>query len=442
VAWIDAISWLTAAWLLICGGRAILDLSRGEKHSVLFLILIHLLFCGAPLLLDVTIGRPTYGFFTGFYRASLDPTSAYIYCAYVASVPIVLYIVGRTKRPRSQGTLTAARRLQALDAPTHRLNLVFWLALVAPLLAAVASPQRDYYRTYGTMATESLGDFEQYHAFVATLCLIGIVGGIGVLLTAQSLSKRLFLTLSPWFFSACWLFGKRIIVALLLLGLVYVWWYRGSLKGQRFIVALCIGAVVIAIGSYNYQRIIRQTTAKEFDAYYSGLRIDFCRDAGIRQVIYAELGGDTDRILDYRGQSLLFYAVIYVPRALWSAKPWPYAVYQTSRALELSVVTPIGWAVTTSWLDEAIANCGWFGLLVGPLCLAFLCRIGDRTADSFTRYVTVCIGTLLMAVQLAAFVPLVIIWLALCAWQYHLGRWGLRSKRFQAVPRLASQVCG
>jgi hypothetical protein len=214
------------------------------------------------------------------------------------------------------------------------------------------------------------------------------------------------------------------------------------LKGRRFIVALCVGAVVIAVGSYSYQRVIRQTTAKEFDAYYSGLRIDFGRDAGIRQVIYAELGGEADKILDYRGQSLLFYTVMYVPRSLWSAKPWPYAVYQTSRALELRGATPIGWAVTTSWLDEAIANFGWFGLLVGPLCLAFLCRIGDRTEDSFTRYVTVCIGTLLVAVQLAAFVPLVIIWAALCVWQYHLSRWGLGRKRFQATFRRPSEVGG
>jgi hypothetical protein len=437
MAWVNAISWLTAAWLLLCSGRAVLDLSRGKRHSVLFLVLVHLLFCGAPLLWDVTIGRPGYGIFSGFYIASQDPATVSIYCVYVAAVPVVLYLFGRASlRPSWSPNVAAAYTPQVSNGPRKRLNLLLWIAIVAPVIAAAASPRRDFYLSYGAMATEELGDLEQYHSFVGALCLVAIVSGVGVLLTARSLSKRLFITLGPWLISACWLFGKRTIVAVLVLGLVYVWWYRGLLMGRRFVLALGLGAMFVAAGSYGYQRVIRQMSAREFETYYSNARVDFGRDGGIQQAIHAELGSESDQILEYRGQSLLFYLVMYVPRAAWPEKPWPYAVYQTARALNLPVTTTLNWGVTTSWLDEAIANCGWFGLLVGPLSLALFCRVGDRTGDPFTRYVTVCIGTLLMAVQLAAFSSLAIVWVMSCVWQYGPSSWGLRRGRFEAtLPR-------
>lgn len=425
--WVDAISWLTVAWLSLCGVRAILDLSRGKRHSVLFLALVHLLFCGVPLLLNVTVGRPSYGVFSGYYTASKDPATVLIYCLYVSIVPVVLYLFGRTdhrqSRPGQSGRLPTP---QVHRGRTRCLNFLLWIALAAPVIAAAASPQRAFYLSYGSVATESLGELEQYHAFVATLCLMAIVSGVGVLLTATVFSKRMVVTLVFLLVSACWLFGKRSIVALLVLGLVYGWWSRGLLSGRRFILALTAGAMCVAAGSYGYQHVIRHMNAKEFDSYYTNLRVDFGRDASIQQAIYAELGGDSDKILEYRGQSVLFYAVMYLPRTVWPGKPWPYAIYQTARALNLSVATSIGWGVTTSWLDETIANCGWYGLLIGPLSLAIFCRIGDGTDDAFAKYVTVCVGTLLMAVQLAAFIPLAIAWIVLCVWQYNLSHWGLK----------------
>ncbi|MQA31283.1 MAG: hypothetical protein GEU82_15850 [Luteitalea sp.] len=392
---------------------------------MLFLVLVHTLFCGVPLLLDVLVGRPSYGFFAGFYAASQDPATVLIYCAYVATVPVILYRFGRIS-PRRFWSIRAAQKEKAREtgAKGHRLNLFLWLALAAPVVAAAASPRPEFYLSYGSVATAA-AEFEQYHAFVAALCLAAIVSGVGILLKTKVLSIGTVATVMPMLIVACWLFGKRSSVALLVLGLLYAGWCRGLLGGRRFVGALCVAASVIAVGSYGYQRVIRQMSAADFDAYYTGVRIDFGRDVGIRQAIYAELGNDSDRILDYRGQTLLFYAVMLVPRTVWPNKPWPYAVYQTARALNLPASSSLGWGVTTSWLDEAIANCGWFGLLIGPLSLAVLCRIGDRTGDAFTRYVTVCIGTLLMAVQLAAFAPLALVWALLCLWHYVLSRWHL-----------------
>jgi hypothetical protein len=73
--------------------------------------------------------------------------------------------------------------------------------------------------------------------------------------------------------------------------------------------------------------------------------------------------------------------------------------------------SPLGWGITTSWLEEAIANFSWAGLLIGPLMLALLCRIGDGSNDSLTRLLTILVACLFLAVEFSAFATLVGIWL-------------------------------
>jgi hypothetical protein len=102
---------------------------------------------------------------------------------------------------------------------------------------------------------------------------------------------------------------------------------------------------------------------------------------------------------------------MYVPRALWPEKPYPYAVYFTS-ALFLIPPQSLGWGMTTSWLEEAIANFSWFGFLLGPLVPALICRIGDSRQNVIAGSLTILVSSLFLAVQLAAFAPLFILWIA------------------------------
>src|SRR6185436_5545090 len=142
-------------------------------------------------------------------------------------------------------------------------------------------------------------------------------------------------------------------------GVLYVMWSRSALGARRFGYAVIASGLCIGVASFAYQRTLREMTPKEFDLYYTGVRVDFGRDQGIMQAIRAELDGPENRILEFRGESLLFNLAMFVPRTAWPNKPWPYAVYDTAHALGLTRVSSIGWGVTTSWLGESIANFGW-----------------------------------------------------------------------------------
>ena len=71
----------------------------------------------------------------------------------------------------------------------------------------------------------------------------------------------------------------------------------------------------------------------------------------------------------------------------------------------------IGWGITTSWLDECIANLGWPGVLIGPLVLGLMCRFGHRARDPQSDAATVIVTVLFLTVQAGAFLPVILVWL-------------------------------
>jgi hypothetical protein len=125
--------------------------------------------------------------------------------------------------------------------------------------------------------------------------------------------------------------------------------------------------------------------------------------------IFAELHPSTMSILEFRGQSLIFYATAYIPRAMWPGKPLTYACYFTSAMLGSSP-QDWGWGMTTSIFDEALANGSWLGLLAASLVIGVLCRIGDSCSNVLVFLLTAIVASLLLTVELVAFAPLVLLW--------------------------------
>jgi hypothetical protein len=174
---------------------------------------------------------------------------------------------------------------------------------------------------------------------------------------------------------------------------------------------------LVILGSYIawYQKEFRPLAVENSYSVYENSRIDYGRDHDLKAAIFCELSNGESHILEYRGQSFLFYLTMYVPRDLWPGKPWPYQVYLTAHALQ----TPIGdrgWGITSSFLDESVSNVGWAGLLIGPMVFALLCRICDSSPDLVIKVLGLLVPCLLMAVEGVGLVPLVFVWLIYMAW--------------------------
>lgn len=420
--WLDVemLNALTLAWLTGWAGLAGWKLAHGSRDTVFFAMLVFWAFFGCPLGLDAFVGAPNFDHYPGFSITSGDPTTNRIYCALVAAVPPMWWYTARTRR-----------RVGASDFEVSTLNPriaravrpLLYLLLVLPLPAAVFSPRPELYLTYGLRGVHEFlaNDVTEYHHVMSLLALLAILSSLTLVLLRERVTPGFLLSLMPWLVLACWIHGKRSVVAITLTLSVYAAWHRGHLRGARLLIVAVLAVSLLASFSAFYQGSVRDVMAQGSDAIYEDFRVDYGRDAVTKLAIFAELNPSKVQILEYRGQSILFNLLPYIPRAWWRAKPYPYAIYATS-AVFFEAPRDLGWCVTTSCFDEAIANVGWLGLLLGPLWITLICRLGDSFDNALVRVQTLMITLLFLTVNFSVIAPIFYAWVATMAWIWNAGR--------------------
>ena len=400
---------LGTLWLAVVITRAVRALARGDRRSVLFVVLVFSFFFGLPQVLDLLVGSPMFTYQRGFVVSQYDRTTNLVYLGYVAVTPVIMLAAGGPSRIDD--------RVIPMVPLRGLVRLVAWVAMLALPFVVLLSPEPEQYARYAAFVGQNAGVNPQYHVVVSLAALLAGIASV-VVLTAPNSPPILRVATLPFLGMAIWVQGKRSIVALSLLLVIYLLWTRGYLRGRRFVAALAAAVLALGVFSYSYQSAVRDVgeerpgrqAALSASPAYVGFRIDYGRDAVTKQAIYAELHPDEIQILEYRGQSILFDLTFFVPRSMWPGKPYPYATYVTAAMFGFEP-RDLGWGVTTSWLEEAIANLGWLGLLLGPLLPALICRLGDRQHSPFSGLLTVIVASLFLVLNLIAFMPIFLIWI-------------------------------
>jgi hypothetical protein len=397
---------LTGAWLLGWAVLSFIEISRDRRQATPYLVLVHVLLTGLPIVLDLLAASPEYRAEPGFYIANQDVGTVLVYCSYVSLCPVLWWAM-RGRRRQSRGHLSG----QSFSSEGLLLGPwrpLFWLMVVSPLVALATAPVPGAYLRYAYVTLNNVpSNVSDHHQIVAMATVLSSLGAGLLLASRPRLRMRDIVAMSPWLIISFWLNGKRTIVFTTLALLCLVVWNRHVL-GRGMLVAASaalLGALVLF--TLAYQTGLRGIAAREA---YESIRIDFARDNAIKMAIYAELHPERMSILQKRGQSLLFNIVLFVPREMWPAKPLPYAQYFTSAMLGTEP-RMWGWGMTTSWLGEALSNAGWLGLLLGPLTLGLMARLADARGSPLFSALTVLVTALLMAVQVVAFLPLFVCWL-------------------------------
>ena len=394
--------WLTCALII-----SLRRIAAGDRSTILVVFLVFYAFFALPLFYDLVLGSPSYLDEPGFVYAERDVAVGVIYCLFIALVPIVWSGFLRTDKTRHFRSEEALRKLRRL-----RLPLVF--VLFIPIVLIWWAPDPALYLTYAVAVTENLGktltDISQFHSYVMASSFVAAIAGAGLVAGAKR-PWRCLMLVTPFVAAAVWLNGKRAVLAVAVVMMMTGLWLSGRLRGRKILIAAAASVLLIACFSYWYQLSVRDIgpSIGANSGIYENFRVDYSRDSRVKMAIFAELHPSTMSILEFRGQSFLFYVTAYIPRSIWPGKPLTYACYFTS-AMVGSSAQDWGWGMTTSIFDEAIANGSWFGLLAATLIIGFLCRIGDSCSDVLVFLLTAIVASLLLTVELVAFAPLFLIW--------------------------------
>lgn len=418
----------TVAYLAIIAALTINKLSKGYTETILIILLVHILLSGVPIALDLIQGYPETDF-PFIERALRDQRTSIIYNFYISLTATVWHLSTRKKRIIKDKSRVSKNKNRISQPFLSKGNLavlrvliinafLFYLA-VLPLLLLIMAPNPEIFMTYGATAKGLFSDSQrEFYDLLKRICLISILACFTFAAGAKSknLTRRIVLVL-PFLILSAWLIGKRNPVAIILFLFGSLIIHRRVLLHWKFLIGILLSVIIFSSFSNFYQSSVRgiNTDTKSAEELYTDFRLNFGRDHTIKSAIYAEL--ENMPILEYRGQSILFNLTFYVPRNMWPEKPFPYTRYFTSTVVYQNrlPLNSITWGLTTSWLDEAIANFSWLGLLLGPMLPLSICYLGDRfsSKNSILYTLTILTSAFLLVVSFVEFVLIFIIWMLL-----------------------------
>ena len=183
---------------------------------------------------------------------------------------------------------------------------------------------------------------------------------------------------------------------------------------KRFIKYAVIGISLFSIFYiiYSQDKMKRVYTTSDSEmSFYADFRLNFGRDDVVKFVIKEEFI-DKKPILEYRGQSILYDFVMFVPRSLFPNKPYPHYRYLSAAIYDTNIFDiPSG--ITPSIFEMGIANFSYLGIILTPLIMLGICKLADTRKSIIQQSIYLVIIVNLLTQSLDAAIGFVFILIAM-----------------------------
>ena len=402
-------------WILIISTTLIaiksykLLLSRKNSSISNFVILILYVFCVVPIILNYIIGIPKYEV-TYWYKPFISPMKNenvnIIYDLYIFITILFLYLFLATKKPKddlkNENTLTSLYN-------NNKIISIFLILL--PILLIIITGSFKNYLTFNVATSRGFEDIKALKMMTPCL-LISVITYFSITFKGKMNIKKVIMSFI-YFFVIVWISGKRFMIANILILIVF---YITNLDleektRKKFLKYMPILFIMLISFSAFYLIKVRPMKDTSTSGVYEMLRVDFGRDDVIKYVINEELINE-NRILDYRGETIIGLIGSFIPRKLWTNKPYPHYMYLTSSILGINKLDlPAG--TTPCFLEMTICNFGIMGMPIGVLSLLLLCFFADRIKDIDKKGISLIILSVLLTQSMDVYLVLILFYFAM-----------------------------
>lgn len=383
--------------------RRIIYASRASVGEYVFLVLW--VFCCLPIFFDYLIGRPTYTtvyWYQVFIISNADDAVSCIYDSIILVACILLYMYSKHA---SRNSARPSKKWGGLIFDNKPLLI---LLVVSPVLYIVATGHTSNYLVYGVTSFRGLSG-NSVSTVVSGLLLVSVLAFCNLFFKRQRLVFTDVIVLIAYSFAAAWIEGKRFIIAIMILLYFYYFMQRNPSEKvrRRLEFGLPIAVVVLLFFSGFYLMFFRPLSDTGFNSVYEMLRVDYGRDDVVKYVIYHEFFLH-DHILEYYGETFLSTFLVWVPRSVWSGKPYQHYQYLTSSILNLPIdQLPAG--TTPCWFEMCIANFSHFGIVLSWALLVLFVWLSDRTKSISTESILMMLIIVLLTQSVDAYFSFLVV---------------------------------
>lgn len=357
-------------------------LSRKNFDVILFIYPIYYIFYVVPLALDILLPPPEFGKFVGLNKAYQLQDAHYIYS--IVNLIFILCIWGMFLINRK----VKQRKKKYLHTIKSK-NLII-LLMCLPVIYLLLNPSYFGCFLQGYAAKYSSSSVLVFPELLTQLGLFGTI-----LYISSSKKSALKMLVGIFFAILCvYLNGKRYLAMWAVIYILYTAVISNKLSVKKAILTVFMLFPFIILFLLVYTLVIKKSSMD----LYSVLRMSFGRDHAVIAAISRQLSNNP--ILEYSGQSILFYFVFFIPRKWLPAKPLPYNHYFAKMCFGYSLTSSkiITETVPPGIISECIANFGIFnGFLFSLIIIIFLTIIANHSKYIELKIIIiVLIGSLLM----------------------------------------------
>lgn len=380
------------------------DLLNKRISTLSFMYIIFYIFYILPLILSYNSSDIFYKMY--LYNESFYNDSSMLISSIINIIIVSFFIyIYRTKKIILNFNLEKYSKNFTIISLSIFVFLGFSL-----ILLMVKAPDPSIYLVYAQVIYDYDPVLREYHSIVAIFCRLMIFFSALYFLFINK-TKYSFIWYFGIAFIVCWIAGKRSFVAYSLLIFLVSLFLNSNVKPSKMLVILIFSFLGFSVFSMSYQNNIRGFEDSSNIEKKENFYLDYSRLQNERYVIYSLLR-DQD-VVPYVGASMLYNITFFVPRSIWSDKPYPYAVYYTNNFFNVELDNRLNWGLTTGLLDEFIANFYWFGVIFYLVLIRVFVNFNDKYLNRFSGLVGIMVGCLMVILHFAAYSYIFIFWLFL-----------------------------
>lgn len=338
-----------------------------------------------PIYLDALIGFPNFeDKYINFHKSNIDSTTNIIYMIITSAV--LLFFIYNSKSSKNPYSKDLFYQSTIANYRVNNNKLYFLLFLMfSPAIVILFSPSPElylfnyaYFQKYSDLATSNelwfhwnvLSNFNSVAYFSLIFFSIFV---------NKKPSNKIITYISAILIGV--LNGKRTLFAFIIFSVLLIDFFKLPNKRKLVPKMILVGIVLVSM-FLAYATIIQKYSSNL--SVFDSLRQYFFRDMDVKYSIYNLL--NNNKILNYKGESIIFNILFFVPRSIWSGKPYPYDIYVTAAVLNLPKGTVINWSFQTSLFGEFLTNLSWFGLPVSLGVIYYVGKISLKTRNFLIVY--------------------------------------------------------
>lgn len=394
--------------------KILLDIINKKISTISFMFIVFYIFYIIPLIISIFNADIFYKFYR--YNDSFYNESS-VFLSNLINITVLIFFICTYKTYNININININKNSRIIK---YLSRFSFVGAALFLIILIFFSPNPVVYLEYGAVIADYDPILKEYHANVAMFCrLLIFLAAVSFLFVDKSKYGYIFYIIVA--FIACWIGSKRSFVAYSLLILLLSMFFSYKVSSKRILITSILSSFMFVGYTNFYQTNVRDFDEKSDKEKIENIIIDYSRLQNERYVLYNMINGN--EILPFAGASMLYNLAFFVPRPIWSSKPYPYAVYYTNHYFNIDDVDErLKWGLTTGLLDELIANFYWLGVFIYFLIIHLFVKYNDKYLNGFSGLVGIVLGCLMLILHFAAYSYIFIFWII-------LNLYNLRKKR-------------